>query len=197
MAGKKIENSQIERPENNPGIFQKLFYWVLIPMFFILAILLIVSIFTDRNVFKYLDELPFVSSNDDQELVDLSAQTEEKLVSLQAELHEKEAEISQFQIKFESSNVEKQDLKAEIEQLQYEIEKLLLNQEESKKEFKEILTTFEKMSAKKAAPILVQMSDPEAVRILSNMKPDTLTALFEKMSPADAARYTQLLTNTD
>lgn len=195
MAEKKVENSQIEQPENNPGIFQKLFYWVLIPMFFILAILLIVSMFTDRNVFKYLDELPFVSSNDDQELVDSSAQTEEKLVSLQAELNEKEAEISQFQIKFESSNVEKQDLQAEIEQLQYEIEKLISSQEESKKEFKEILTTFEKMSAKKAAPILVQMSDTEAVRIMSNMKPETLTALFEKMSPADAARYTQLLTN--
>lgn len=195
MAEKKVENSQIEQPENNPGIFQKLFFWVLIPMFFILAILLIVSMFTDRNVFKYLDELPFVSSNDDQELVDSSAQTEEKLVSLQAELNEKEAEISQFQIKFESSNVEKQDLQAEIEQLQYEIEKLISSQEESKKEFKEILTTFEKMSAKKAAPILVQMSDTEAVRIMSNMKPDTLTALFEKMSPADAARYTQLLTN--
>ena len=195
MAEKKVENSQIEQPENNPGIFQKLFFWVLIPMFFILAILLIVSMFTDRNVFKYLDELPFVSSNDDQELVDSSGQTEEKLVSLQAELNEKEAEISQFQIKFESSNVEKQDLQAEIEQLQYEIEKLISSQEESKKEFKEILTTFEKMSAKKAAPILVQMSDTEAVRIMSNMKPDTLTALFEKMSPADAARYTQLLTN--
>lgn len=195
MAEKKVENSQIEQPENNSGIFQKLFFWVLIPMFFILAILLIVSMFTDRNVFKYLDELPFVSSNEDKELVNSSAQTEEKLVSLQAELHEKEAEISQLQIKFESSNVEKQDLQVEIEQLQYEIEKLNFSQEESKKEFKEILTTFEKMSAKKAAPILVQMSETEAVRILSNMKPETLTALFEKMSPADAARYTQLLTN--
>ncbi len=195
MAEKKVEKSRIEQPENNPGIFQKLFYVVLIPMFFILAILLIVSMFNDRNVFKYLDELPFVSSKDDQEVINSSAQTEEKLVSLQAELHEKEAEISQFQTKFESSNVEKQDLQAEIEQLQYEIEKLVISQEESKKEFKEILTTFEKMSAKKAAPILVQMSDTEAVRILSNMKPETLTAIFEKMSPADAARYTQLLTN--
>ncbi len=49
------------------------------------------------------------------------------------------------------------------------------------------------MSAKTAAPILVQMSDTESLRIMSSMKPDTLSAIFSKMSPEDAARYTELL----
>jgi len=49
------------------------------------------------------------------------------------------------------------------------------------------------MSAKKAAAILTEMSESEALRIMSSMKSNTLTAIFEKMEPADAARYTELL----
>ena len=37
------------------------------------------------------------------------------------------------------------------------------------------------------------MSDAEALRIISSLKPDTLAAIFEKMTPEDAARYTELL----
>lgn len=195
MAKNKMEQLHMEQPEKKLGFFQKLFYYFLIPVVFCIAVLLVITMFTEKNVFEYIEELPFISSNDDNELVDPSAETEQKIVSLQAELKEKEAEIAQIQSQFDSATVENEQLRSEMEQLQYEIEKLKISQEESVKEFKEILATYEKMSAKKAAPILVEMNETEAVRILSNMKPDTLTAIFEKMSPQDAAKYTQLLTN--
>lgn len=195
MAKNNSKQVHMEQPEKKSGFFQKLFFW-LIPIVFCVAVLLIITMFTEKNVFEYIEELPFVSSSDKEEnLLDSTGEAGQKIVSLQAELKEKEAEVAQIQTQFDSASVENQQLQGEIERLQYEIEKLKTSQEESFKEFKEILTTFEKMSAKKAAPIIVEMSETEAVRILSNMKPDTLKAIFEKMSPQDAAKYTQLLTN--
>ncbi len=195
MAKNNINQVHMEQPEKKSGFFQKLFYYFLIPVVFCIAVLLVITMFTEKNVFEYIEELPFFSSNDDQQLLDSSGEPSKKIVSLQAELQEKEAKIAKVQSQFDSATVENHQLQVEIERLQYEIEKLKISQEESTKEFKDILSTFEKMSAKKAAPIIVQMNETEAVRILSNMKPDTLTAIFEKMSPQDAAKYTQLLTN--
>ena len=195
MAKKNVEKNQIEQPENKISFFQKFFFWFLIPLVFCIALLLIFAMFTKKNVFDYVDDLPFISSNDEQKETDISTQNEEKLVTLQAELQEKEVEIKNLQSKVDSAGTEKQELELEIERLNYEIEKLTASQEEASLELKEVLSTFEKMSAKKAAPIIVEMSDEEALQILSNLKPATLTAIFEKMSPENAAKYTQLLTD--
>lgn len=163
---------------------------------FTIAILLIVATFTNTNVFQMAknatDSIPFLSSKE-EEIEENSSLSDEKVVQLQAEIQEKEAEITQLQTKIDAAATEKDELLVEQERLLFEIEKLKRDQQATQKEFGEILSTFEKMSAKTAAPILVQMSDTEALRILSNMKPDTLSAIFTKMSPADAARYTELL----
>lgn len=197
MAKNKIENVVVEESsDKGPGIFQKLFFWVLIPLLFTFTIFLIVAQFTNTNVFQFADgikdKIPFLQS-EEAEIGENSALNDQKIVTLQAQLQEKEAEISQLQSKVDSSNEEVEALLVEQERLNFEIEKLKRDQEETAKDFKEILSTFEKMPAKSAAPILVQMSDEEALRILSSMKPDTLSAIFTKMSPADAARYTELL----
>ncbi|MER2259879.1 MAG: hypothetical protein ABS945_14805, partial [Priestia megaterium] len=140
-----------------------------------------------------IEKIPFISSDEKEGVVENSSLNEQKVVELQAEIQEKEAQISQLQSQIDASATEKEELLTEQERLLFEIEKLQRDQEETKKEFKEILSTFEKMSARKAAPILVEMSDTESVRIMSEMKPDTLSAIFAKMAPADAARYTELL----
>jgi flagellar protein FlbB len=195
MAKKELDNMQLEQPENKPGFFQKFFFWFLIPLLFCIALLLILAMFTNKNVFDYVDKLPFVSSNSETEADGGVTSNSEKLVTLQAEVQEKEVEVAQLQSQLESSTTEKQELEAEIENLQYEIEKLKASQDQATKEFKDIVATYEKMSAKKAAPILVQMSDDEALRILASLKPATLTAVLEKMEPEQAAKFTQLLTN--
>lgn len=192
-----IENQSnvVVEEEKKPGFFKKLFFLGLIPLLFTIAILLIVAQLTNVNVFKMADDainkLPFVSK--EEAIIENSSLNEGKVVELQAEIQEKEAEITQLQSQIDSAATEKDALLVEQERLLFEIEKLKRNQETTQKEFNEILSTFDKMSAKKAAPILLQMSDTEALRILSQMKPDKLSEVFEKMAPADAARYTELL----
>lgn len=189
-------DEQMDLEKKPPGFFKKFVYLFLIPLMFTIAIILIVTTVTGTNVFKIAgnvtEKIPFMNKDEAGE-AENSSLSGEKVVTLQAEIQEKEVQITQLQSQIESAETEKDELLAEQERLQFEIEKLKRDQEETQKEFKEILSTFEKMSAKTAAPILVQMSDTESLRIMSSMKPDTLSAIFTKMSPADAARYTELL----
>ena len=197
---KNIMEQQVEETEvetKSPGFFKKFFYLFLIPLMFVIAIALIIASVTEYNVFKMADDvvekIPFIKSDENENIVENSSLNEQKVVELQAEIQEKEIQITQLQTQIDSSALEKEQLLEEQERLLFEIEKLKRDQEESQKEFNEILSTFEKMSAKTAAPILIEMSDTESLRIMSSMKPDTLSAIFAKMSPADAARYTELL----
>ena len=68
-------------------------------------------------------------------------------------------------------------------------------QEENKRAFREIVKTYETMSAKSAAPIISNMDTSEAVKILTNIKPESLAAIMEKLPAEEAAKYTELLTN--
>lgn len=49
------------------------------------------------------------------------------------------------------------------------------------------------MTPKAAAPVIINMSDSEAIKILASLKPETLAKVLEKMPAKDAARYTALL----
>ena len=196
MAKNDVEKiKEVELEEKKPGFFQKLFFYFLIPITFTVAVVLIITYFTNTNVFQIADsvkdKIPFLSS--EGETVENTSLNEEKVVSLQAEIQEKEAEITQLQTEIESATSSNEELLLEQERLLNEIEQLKRAQEETQLEFKEILKTYETMSAKKAAAILTEMSESEALRIMSSMKSDTLKAIFEKMEPADAARYTELL----
>ena len=42
--------------------------------------------------------------------------------------------------------------------------------------------------------VILNLKDDDAVRILSSVKPATLASILEKMPPADAAKYTGLIT---
>lgn len=192
-----VETEEIEVDEKKPGFFQKLFFWFLVPVMFTIAVLLIVAQFTNTNVFQFAegltDKIPFIGSSNEKEVVENTALNKQKVVELEASLKEKEAEIEKLQTQIETEKASYEQLQMQQEKLLQEIETLKKQQEEVALEFQEILKTYEGMSAKSAAAILVEMSDEEALRILSSMKSSQLTEIFSKMSAADAARYTELL----
>ncbi|MFD1928701.1 MotE family protein [Sporosarcina siberiensis] len=171
---------------------------VLIPLLAISAVFLIIAKFTDVNVFDKAKELsgnlPFAEDEKEAENEN-DLILEERVVTLQAELKEKESQLVKIQSEVQVSVEENRLLIEKQEELQYEIEVLKVEKDSTKRAFAEIVSTFEKMSAKSAAPILTEMADEEAMRILNTMKPDVLAAILEKMTPVDAARYTTLMTN--
>ena len=188
---------QTKKKEKSRSFFQTLLVLVIIPLLFATAVFLIIAKVADINVFdkakELAVELPFIGPKEEGNgAKDLNL--EERVVTLQAEIQEKEAQLFKLQDELDKSAGEKEQLLVEQEKLLAKIDTLNRGKDDSKSEFKEIVNTFEQMSAKTAAPVITKMSDAEAIQILTNLKPDKLAAIFEKMTPEDAAKYTTMIT---
>ena len=158
---------------------------------------LIIAKFADVNVFDKAKEL---SGNSFHQLkrkkkIEMSDLVlEERVVTIASGNSRERSQLFKVQQDLDKSANENEKLLIEQEKLLDEIAVLMREKDDSKRDFKEIVTTFEQMSAKSAAPVITKMSDAEAIRILTNLKPDTLAAIFEKMTPEDAAKYTTMMT---
>lgn len=178
----------------NTGFFLKLFLWFFIPVLFALAVFLLISQITNLNIFEEVKSFTNGKVDSENEKKEENPLVfEERVVTLQAQIQEKEAQIVDLQTQLDSSASEKESYLIEQERLLEEIELLKRQQDDTKRDFDEIISTFEQMSSKSAAPVITNMSDAEALRILTNMKPDILAGIFEKMTPVEAAKYTEMM----
>ncbi|MGE7917861.1 MotE family protein [Viridibacillus sp. NPDC093762] len=195
MAKKNLEHTKASEVKA-PSTLQRLFYWVIIPLLFTTAVLLIIAHLLNVNVFEKAKEWTSGTAQSTNEKVLNENDVKEnakQTVELKAQIQEKEAEIAQLQGQIEDSKNEKSKLVIEQDRLIAEIDKLEKGKAETQKEFSSIVSTFEKMTPKAAAPVIINMSDSEAIKILASLKPETLAKVLEKMPAKDAARYTALL----
>ena len=185
---------QVDGETKGIGKIKMFFYWFIIPVLFALLLLLVIAQIANINVFEKGKE---ITGFGEEQILTEDKKTdvlEERVVTLQAEIQEKEAQIDKVQTELDKSATEQEALLIEQERLLDEIATLTRNQESAKRDYAEIVSTFEKMSAKTAAPVIINMSDAEALRILTSLKPDTVASIYEKMTPEDAAKYTELMT---
>lgn len=194
MAEEK-EQLEVEEGKKKPSILKILILWLVVPLLFVSAVLLIVAKVADVNVIdqakKWTTEV--IKGEPDPQLEQSDFSNDEKVVTLQAELQQKDNEIAKVEQQLQTLKEENELLVIEQERLTDEIAKVQNRAEESKKEFKEIIATYEKLSAKNAAPILLAMNEADALKILASLKPDTVAAILEKMEPEQAAKFTTLL----
>ncbi|OIU72226.1 MotE family protein [Rossellomorea aquimaris] len=186
MIAEEKENKETSR-------FQWIVFVIFIPLLFAITIALIVMTVAGINVFEKAQSVPFISKVIPSASEEGKEQLESRIVSLQTSIEDKEAQISRLRSEIDGSEKYNEKLQATIEQQKLELEELRQIGEENKRAFKEVVSTFESMSAKSAAPVLMNMEDQEALKILSSIKPDDLADILEKMPPEDAARYTGLL----
>lgn len=189
-------SGQADTKRESSNIFLIFLMWILIPLLFAGAVFLLLAQFANINVVDKAKEvtgqLPFLSEQKiDENPMDKG--NLEKIVTLQAEIQDREAQIHQLEKDLKEVDGENEKLRIEQERLLHEIETLKREREANAKKFKEIVTTFEQMSAKSAAPVIASMSDAEAIRILANLKPDTLASVLERMTPEQAAKYTEMM----
>ncbi|RFU68861.1 MotE family protein [Bacillus sp. V59.32b] len=191
-----MDKPTIENEEKRYNKFQWFVFVVLIPTLFTIAIVWIVLSVAGINVLKVAEEkIPFIAeSNKEKEKAQSSVQLEKQIGELEAKIQDREEETSKLEDLIDSRDEAIQRSELEKEQLEKEIEELRIAQDEDKLAFKDIIRTYETMSAKKSAPIITELGDDEAVRILSNIKADTLASIMEQMNPEDAARLTKKLT---
>ncbi|WML49280.1 MotE family protein [Neobacillus sp. PS3-34] len=188
-----------EKETSKYSPFQWFIFVVFIPLLFAITVGLVVMTFAGINVFEaakeYGSKLPIISNVFDESSTKSTKQYEKDLMGLEGQIKDREAKIEQLKNQMEDKdrNIDRDQL--EKERLQQEIDNLLAIQEDNKRAFKDIIRTYETMSVKKSAPIISKMSDEQALKILTNIKPETLAGIMENMQPAQAARFTELLTN--
>ena len=191
---KKKSIQTMDKEPKKVGLGKKILYLFIIPLLFALALLLTFAQITHINVFEKAKELTSLGQEESIGENKKTNRLEERVVSLQAEIQQKEVQIDKLQAEVDGSEKSQESLLLEQESLLQQIEELKRQNEQSKRDYAEVVSTFEKMSAKTAAPVITNMSDAEALRILASLKPDTVAKIYEKMSPQDAAKYTELMT---
>lgn len=196
---KKSESNELE--ESKISKFQW-FLVILIPLIFAVTVALIVFTVAGVNVVEKAKEMsakiPFIESDQKGEENGKSAKNDEKvsmkLEKLETEIENKEKEIEKLEGIIDTRDKAIAKAVAEKQQLQTEMNQLKDGQNNSKQAFKDIIRTYETMAPKRAAPIITEMNDEDAVEILSSMKAATLAKVLEQMTTADAARLTKKLT---
>jgi flagellar motility protein MotE (MotC chaperone) len=190
-----------EEKKDSHNRFQKFIFIIVIPLLFAITFALVIMTFAGINVFEkaqsFSSEIPFLAKVIPSDAAEDREQLQERIISLNATMEDQEAKMAQLQSEMDKKDSDNAQLQATIQQQKDELEELRQIGEENKRAFKEVVNTFEAMSAKSAAPVLMEMKDEEAMKILSNIKPDTLADILEKMPPEDAARYTGLLSTEE
>ncbi|PLS16678.1 hypothetical protein CVD28_16510 [Bacillus sp. M6-12] len=190
----------LETEEKSYNKLQWFLFIVVIPLFFTITITLIVLTVAGVNVFEagkeYGQKIPFVSSlfKEDEDPVNSTQESEKKIIDLKAEMEDRQAQIEKLEGMIESNDKELERAELEKQRLEEAIAELTAARDENKRAFKDIIKTYETMSPKKSAPIISELKDEEALKILSTVSADTLASILEQMEPADAARLTQKLT---
>ncbi|HEY4553819.1 MAG TPA: hypothetical protein VIG80_11530 [Bacillaceae bacterium] len=183
--------------EKEAGWFQRFIFWVLIPLLFALFLGLLAATAAGVNVFEKAREIggktPVIKGFLDSSENAGAKKYEDRIVQLEAQIQDKSLRLEQLEKELEKRDTEKERLLLEQEQLEKTIEEMRQIQNENKRAFKEIVSTYETMTPKTAAPILLEMKEEEAVKIMSNMSTEGLAKIMEKMPPERAAKYFEKL----
>ena len=192
----KVEKQKQKKSKSK---FQWFLFAFVIPLLFCVMILLIVATVSGVNVFEkakeYGSKIPYISSmvagNESKKAS--PKQSEDTIIKLEADIQNKNTQMSRLKKQLEKQDRDKEKLILEKKQLEEEMEELRNEQDPNKRAYKDIIKTYEAMTAKKAAPIIISMEEAEAVKILSQLNTETLAKIMEKMPPDKAAKFTELL----
>ncbi|WP_445488253.1 MotE family protein [Niallia sp. 03133] len=189
----------IDKKKKSFNFFQRFLLVIVIPMVFAIVVVLLLMIYSGANVLEKGKELanniPFLHAEkaSKEEKAENSSKT---ILELETKLSDQKKQIAKLQSELEGSEKETEAVQLEKEKLQIELETLQKDQEQTEKAFDDIVKTYETMTAKSSAAILGNMNEQEGLKILAALKPVTLAPILEKMEPAKATKYTELLSKT-
>ena len=183
------------KDERKLSVFQWILYAGIIPVITVSAILLIVLTLTGHNFFKEAEKLPIIGnlfSSKEQASSDLYEEYERELNELRAQLKDEQLKNDEMEKELEEKEQEIAELEAENEGLKEEINTLLESNSEERKNTDSMIKTFEKMSPKNAANILIQMDETTALNMMANLREQTLADILEKMPPSKRRNFRQV-----
>ncbi|WP_110112829.1 hypothetical protein [Bacillus sp. CGMCC 1.16541] len=192
-----MSNVTDQEQERKYSKFQVFFLLIFIPALFSLSILFgvltVAGVDVKDKVVQMAEYVPFIDS-EKEEVQKRSVEEQNKQIeSLQDELDNRNETIDLYEKKVNTLSAEKEKLQLEVQQLQ----ELLDEQQQERKgeniELKELMSTYEKMTPKRTALIVSELTEDQGLLLLQQLKSDKRSAVLEKMDPKTAAKYTSLL----
>lgn len=191
-----------EEQKKNFNILQRILLVVIIPILFAIVVVLLLFIYSGVDVMNkgkdLIDDIPFLTSEKTSTETNTSEQTKkdaESIKKLEAKIAEQEETIANLQTEIDNKDKINKNITVEREKLQKELDALKSEQTQTQTAFDDIVKTYETMSAKNAAAIISEMGQSEGLKILASVKPAKLASILEKMEPAVASKYTELLSS--
>lgn len=196
-----MENLEEEKKQNF-NIFQRILLVVIIPILFAVVVVLLLLIYSGVDVMDkgkdLVNHIPFLTSEKTSTETNTNEQTKkdaETIKNLEDKMAEQEETIANLQTEIDNKDKINKDITMEREKLQKELDALKSEQSETKTAFSNLVKTYETMSAKNAAAIIAEIEQEEGLKILASVKPAKLASILEKMEPAIASKYTELLSD--
>ncbi|KEZ50093.1 MotE family protein [Metabacillus indicus] len=189
----------MKNDEKETGKFQWLLFVVIIPFFFTVTFIAVILTVAGIDVTGKLKEtaalLPGISA--EQKASGHAKSSAEKELKDENELQKSEIKRQQQDIAALEND---RDLKEkEIQRLSQELrsmEEQLKAAAAEGENGRDVAKLYDKMTSKKAAAIIPLLSDEEALKILKAIGDDQVISVLEKMSPEDAAKYTNMLSDS-
>lgn len=190
---KSLKNKERNKSK---GAVQRLVLWVAVPLLIMLLLILVIGSIAGINVLEKtkqaIGKAPIFSAFSDNSKLSIE-EYQKRIVDLEGEIQEKNTQLEQLQKKLEEKEAEADQLLMEKKRLENSTEEQIENKNENKPDMKEIKAVYETMAPKKAALIILEMKEEDALNILSGLTPDSLARVLEKMPPDKAAALTQKL----
>ncbi|SET41780.1 Flagellar motility protein MotE, a chaperone for MotC folding [Salinibacillus kushneri] len=177
--------------------FQWFLFVIVIPAIFAVTILFVVLNIAGVNLFDMAEKhnIPVVSalvqSDEDKE----KENTQDQLSELQATIKDKDANIEQLQVDNKSKDEKISKLQQTISDLTNQLNQQEEQQQNQTEQIKEVSTTFEEMDPESAAPVVENMEQDVALKVLAEIPSEQRGAILSAMNPELAANLTSELLN--
>ncbi|WAA10716.1 MotE family protein [Fervidibacillus albus] len=177
------------------GFWQWIVFGGIFPIIIVLSVLLAIFSIRGVNIFEEVEKIPVIGSlfTDENSVGTTVEDLENTINDLQAELKNEEAKATQLQSELETKENEIAQLQAENERLEQSVNELQSSNTTTNTDWDSVVKTYETMKPKDAALILVEMDEATALNILAELTEDQLADILEKMSPEEAAQFTDQL----
>lgn len=196
---------QMETEKQEYSKLQWFFFVIFIPVVFTLTLVFIILSVAGFDVLgkakSTITNIPVVENlvnkekeNPEESAIALKEQeTQEENKKLEKTIEEQATMISALESDVGAKEKEVQKLTQEISSLEKQIEEIAKAEEESQS--RDIGKLYDNMSSKKAAELIPNLTQDDALLILSSLDDKQVADILSKMSVEDAVKFTDLLSS--
>ncbi|MDG5788188.1 hypothetical protein QA612_11880 [Evansella sp. AB-P1] len=175
--------------EQQHSKWQLFFMLIFIPCIFAIILVVVLTYYMGFNVGERVQQaasfLPFVNEQEEEE--DIEVILEDQLFLLENENASFQRTITELEAELQRRNDEIVQLQDELLLIRTDLENELDRTSELQLEIRDVVRTLEGISGARAADIVSEMDQDEAIMLLKEMGIDSRSQILSRLNPSEAA----------